>query len=307
MTLACPKLWGMWAHNRGLCRSTLGADKVTSSRSSTSGCSTKKFNLSHLAFQTIPPSICIPILEHSHAKTKNMTSKEASVTQALLARAHSPSTADRIFADKIQHRAIFLRPTSPPPQVTARKARREARERKAKERKKALKPKPLSAKQRRKLGLYDVPREGQKYATFLPLHNLWLGYVREILGTEVYTGGQGAAAKLSAADFHGAQIEVVRSGCVGRVGIKGIVIKDTWFVFDIITPKNKIKTVPKEGTMFRVEVPPAEQPMAGENEGKSHQPPPAKDLVFEILGDQLSVRSADRANKKFKQHFLRNI
>lgn len=235
-----------------------------------------------------------------------MASKDPPVTQALLSRAHSPATAERIYADKIQHRSIFLRPTSPPPQVTAKQARRKERERKAKDRKKALKPKPLSAKNRRKLGLYDVPRDNQKYATFIPLHNLWLGYVREILGNEVYSGGQGAAAKLTAADFHGAQIEVVRSACVGRVGIKGIVIKDTRFVFQVITPRNNIKTVPKEGTMFRVEIPPAKSPKNDENT-ESIAPPHVKNLVFEILGDQFTVRSADRANKKFKPHFLKNI
>lgn len=236
-----------------------------------------------------------------------MTSKQHPITQALLARAHSPSSAERIYTEKIQHRAIFLRPTSPPPQVTARQARRKERERKAKARKKALKPKPLSAKQRRKLGLYDVPRDGQKYATFLPLHNLWLGYVREILGSEVYTGGQAAAAKLSAADFHGAQVEVVRSGCVGRVGIKGIVIKDTRFVFEIITPRNKIKTVPKEGTIFKVAISPAELAAAvGKEEGQAHHIP-AKDLAFEILGDQIKLKAADRASKKFKQHFWKSI
>lgn len=235
-----------------------------------------------------------------------MASKGAAVTQSLLSRAHSPPTAERIYSEKIQHRSIFLRPTSPPPQVTARQARRKERERKAKDRKKALKPKPLSAKQRRKLGLHDIPREGQKYATFVPLHNLWLGYVREILGSEVYTGGQGAAAKLSAADFHGAEVEVVRSGCVGRVGIKGIVVKDTRFVFEIITPKNKIKTVPKEDTMFRVEISPPESTTPQEIEDKDAQPSP-KNLVVEILGDQFNLRSADRANKKFKLHFLKNV
>lgn len=237
-----------------------------------------------------------------------MTSKQPPITQALLARAHSPSSAERIYAEKIQHRPIFLRPTSPPPQTTARQARRRERERKAKERKRALKPKPLSAKQRRTLGLYDVPRDGQKYATFLPLHNLWLGYVREILGSEVYTGGQAAAAKLSAADFHGARVEVVRSGCVGRVGIKGVVIKETRFVFEIVTPANKIKTVPKEGTIFRVEVPPAKPSAAGEiEEGQAGHVPATKSLVFEILGDQIKLKAADRASKKFKQHFLKSI
>lgn len=235
-----------------------------------------------------------------------MASKEPPVTQSLLLRAHSPPTAERIYADKIQHRPIFLRPTSPPPQVTAKQARRKERERKAKDRKNALKPKPLSAKQRRKLGLHDIPREGQKYATFVPLHNLWLGYVREILGSEVYSGGQGAAAKLSAADFHGAEIEVVRSGCVGRVGIKGIVVKDTRFVFEVITVKNKIKTVPKECTIFRVEIPPSESTRAKDTGETGTQPGP-KNLVIEILGDQFNLRSADRSNKKFKPHFLKNV
>lgn len=235
-----------------------------------------------------------------------MASKGPSVTQSLLARAHSPSTAERIYGDKIQHRPIFLRPTSPPPQVTARQARRKERERKLKDRKKALKPKPLSAKQCRQLGLHDIPRDGQKYATFVPLHNLWLGYVREILGSEVYTGGQGAAAKLSAADFHGAEIEVVRSGCVGRVGIKGIVIKDTRFTFEVITAKNKIKTVPKEGTMFRVEIPPPDG-TTPQVAPETNAPPAAKNLVIEILGDQFNLRSVDRANRKFKPHFLKNV
>lgn len=238
-----------------------------------------------------------------------MTSRDQPVTQALLARAHSPTSAERIYTDKIQHRPLFLRPTSPPPQVTARQARRRERERKSKDCKKALKPRPLSASQRRKLGLHDVPRHGQKYATYLPLHDLWLGYAREILGSEVYTGGQGAGAKLSAADMHGAEVEVVRSGCVGRVGIKGIIIKDARFVFDVITPKNKVKVVPKEGTLFRVEIPPAGEPEGdvGESKEEGEKAPPRKSLVFEIHGDQFTARAADRANKKFKTHFLKTI
>ncbi|KAG8160871.1 hypothetical protein KVR01_009135 [Diaporthe batatas] len=251
----------------------------------------------------------VPTL-HPHTTSHNMTSKSQAVTQALLARAHSPTTAERIYSDKIQHRPLFLRPTSPPPQATARQARRKERERKAKERKKALKPKPLSATQRRKLRLYDVPRHGQKYATFLPLHHLWLGYVTELLGNEVYTGGQGAASKLSSADMHGAEVEVVRSGCVGRVGIKGIVIKDARFVFEVVTPKNKVKLVPKEGTLFRVEIPPPPPTTTGAEPTEAaggEQATSTKSLVFEIHGDQFSVPSAERANRKFKPHFLTNV
>jgi ribonuclease P protein subunit POP4 len=238
-----------------------------------------------------------------------MTSKDQFVTQTLLARAHSPDSASRIFAEKIQHRPLLLKASSPPPS-NARDARRRAREKQATQRAKALKPKPLSARQRRRLGLYEVPKAGQKYAIFEPLHQLWLGYIREVLGNGIYTGGQDVAAKLSSADFHGAEVDVVRSACVSRVGIKGIVIKDGKFVFEIITRKNQVKVVPKEGTIFRLEVP------VGDRRGREPAPdgqasgepvPAGSQIVFELHGDQFMQRSADRANKKFKSHFLKNL
>ncbi|KAI1653529.1 RNase P/MRP, p29 subunit [Daldinia decipiens] len=233
------------------------------------------------------------------ASNNTNNSNNQSLTHELLSRAHSPDSVTRIYSDKIQHRPLFLKPTSPPPS-NARDARRRTRVEKQK-RLKALKSKPLSARQRRKLGLYDVPKSGQKYAVFEPLNQLWLGYIREVLGSELYTGGQGAAAKLSAADFHGAKVEVSRSNCPSRVGIQGIVIKDARFVFEIITAKDQIKTVPKEGTMFRVSVPPLQQ------EHTIASASDRKPFTFEIHGDQFQYRSADRANKKFKPHFLEKL
>ncbi|KAK3389835.1 putative rRNA and tRNA processing protein [Podospora didyma] len=238
--------------------------------------------------------------------------KEQSIAAALLARAHTPDEANRILTDKVQQRPLFLAPSSPPPS-DARQARHREREKKKQNRKKAVKPKPLSATQRRKLGLYDVPRAGQKYALFEPLHNLWLGYIREILGSEIYTGGEGAAAKLASADFHGAEVEVVRSGCVSRVGLKGIVIKDSKFAFEIVTKKNNLKLVPKEGTIFRLTVPVSKTGEGHEvgtgSEGAKENPetdqPPS--MVFEIHGDQFQFRSADRANKKFRSHFSKKL
>ncbi|KAI0910862.1 RNase P/MRP, p29 subunit [Ustulina deusta] len=216
-----------------------------------------------------------------------------SLTLDLLRRAHSPDSANRIYSDKIQHRPLFLKPNSPPPS-TARDTRRAARREKEK-RAKALKPKPLSARERRKLQLYRLPEEGRSYSIFAPLHSLWVGYVREILGSDLYNGGQGAAAKLSVADFHGAEVEVSRSRCPSRVGVRGIVVKDSRFTFEIITRQNQIKTLPKEGTMFRVHVP---APDAA---------PDQKPFCFEIHGDQFQHRSSDRANKKFKNHFLKKL
>lgn len=231
------------------------------------------------------------------------------IAAVLLARAHDTDEANRIFTEKIQQRPLFLTPSSPPPS-DARAARRRAQEKKKQQRKKALKPKPLSATQRRKLGLYDVPREGQKYALFEPLHRLWLGYVREVLGAEVYTGGEGAAAKLASADFHGAGVAVVRSGCVSRVGIEGIVVKDSKFAFEIVTRKNRLKLVPKEGTVFRFEVPvpvstgstPGGGALAERQEEQA-----SNNMVFEIHGEQFQFRSADRASRKFRSHFSKKL
>ena len=61
------------------------------------------------------------------------------------------------------------------------------------------------------------------------------------------------AGRLCSADFHGAEVEVVRSRCVGRVGLKGIVLKDTKFTFEIITSADIIKSMWSEvdGTRHR--------------------------------------------------------
>ncbi|KAL2761090.1 hypothetical protein ACRALDRAFT_205080 [Sodiomyces alcalophilus JCM 7366] len=266
---------------------------------------------------------------HHHITTTtvplpNMAQPPSTLTKSLLARAHSPDSASRIFDDKIQYRSFYLRPSSPPPH-DAREARRKARKERSLARSKQ-KPAPLSARARRRLGLYDLPRDRQRYALYEPLLGLWRGYIRELLGNELYTGGQAAAAKLSAAEMHGAEVEVVRSSCPSRVGIRGIVVKDARFVFEIVTPRDHIKIVPKEGTMFRVELPLEDPPEShGEKQQKGQPGPETQDqamsgtamagedataarprkFAFEILGDQFLHRGADRANKKFKTHFLK--
>lgn len=231
------------------------------------------------------------------------TSTPQPATQALLARAHSPDNASRIFTEKIQYRPLLLRPSSPPP-PTARDARRKARD--SSKLRKKQKPAPLPARERRRLGLYDLPRGQARYALFEPLNGLWLGYIREVLGNDVYRGGPDAAQKLTSADFHGAEVEVSRSGCVSRVGVRGIVIKDTRFVFEVITRRNRVKTIPKEGTVFRVIIP-IQKTKTMEAEKEGEEGGATEDFVFEIHGDQFLYRAADRASKKFKSHVLKGL
>lgn len=172
--------------------------------------------------------------------------QETPLAQQLLHRALPPSDADQYHEERVVKRPLFLRPTSPEP--TARAIRRRAlneKKEKAKKRK-ALKPRPLSAAKKRALGLLEIPKEQAKWDIYVPLHNLWLGYMREILGV-----GQGKAPYanpissgpiLASADMHGAMLEVVRSRCVSRVGLKGIVVRDSRFVFEVVTKGDALKS-----------------------------------------------------------------
>lgn len=220
--------------------------------------------------------------------------------QQLLARAHPAPVAEELYTERIAKRPLHVRATSPVPSgratrrqaLTARRAKTRARS--------ALKPRPLSAASKRSLGLLEIPKEQQKYTIYEGLHKLWSGYMAEILGLEAgkaHVTANSAGQLLASADMHGAIISVVRSRCVSRVGLEGIVIRDTKFTFEVITKKNKVLAVPKEHTMFRFEVP------VPTNEGEE----PKKPLLFEIMGEQFQTKGTDRANKKFRMHYQRDI
>ncbi len=182
-----------------------------------------------------------------------MSDPQPNISRDLLGRGHSPVSASRIFKEKVLDKPLFLRPTEPEP-LDARSQRQRERAHELARRRKSQKPKPLTARQKRALGIYEVPREQQKYAIYKPLHAMWCSYMREILGLDkaegengsrpsaAYITPQGAGPKIASADFHGAEIEIVRSRCVSRVGLRGIVVKDTKFVFEIITPTNQMKS-----------------------------------------------------------------
>lgn len=185
---------------------------------------------------------------------KNINDSSNHIAHKLLSRCHSPETADRLFKERVVERPLLLRPTEA---TDARTERRQKREEKvAAQRRKSKKPKPLSAKEKRALCVYDIPKENQRYAIYEPLHEMWCNYMREVLGikTESNTVAdpskgqrfhvtvQAAGPRIVGADFHGAVVEVARSRCVSRVGLKGIVVKDTKFTFEIITPTNKLKS-----------------------------------------------------------------
>ncbi|RDW70928.1 RNase P/RNase MRP complex subunit [Aspergillus mulundensis] len=257
-------------------------------------------------------------------------SSKTHIAQALLARAHSPDTAETLFTERIKQKPLYLRPTSPTP-ADNRSRRRLHRLRKKEYFIRHQKPKPLSAREKRESGVYKLLKEECKYEIFKGLNQMWVAYMLEIL--DLGPGGGGwrvqqqqqqqqekrqengqekprklvsalaHGSKLVSADFHGAEMEVVRSRCPGRVGLKGIVVRDTKFTFVVVTEKDEMKTIPKEQTVFRFCVPlpdtkgAAEKP-SSEEDGEGDEE--SRNLVFELHGSQFQNRPVDRANKKFK-------
>ncbi|MCJ1351207.1 MAG: hypothetical protein MMC33_001190 [Icmadophila ericetorum] len=236
--------------------------------------------------------------------------------QILLSRAHPAPLAEAIFTEKVLHKPLRLAPTAfDHASKDARAQRRIFRLQKREHILRRKKPKPLSAKEKRVQGVYDIPKEARKYVIYGRLHELWLEYIWEILGIkkntgkgeDVYVSAQGGGAVLAGADFHGAEVEVVRCACVGRVGTRGIVVKETKFTFEIVTRKDELKVVPKGKTVFRFEVPlptPEGKEVVQMENGVSESRPTRKALVFELHGSQFEARPTDRATKKFKQRTL---
>ncbi|KAL2070607.1 hypothetical protein VTL71DRAFT_13633 [Oculimacula yallundae] len=236
------------------------------------------------------------------------------VGRSLLGRAFSPDTAGRIFLEKVKTRPLHLKPTEP---STAQQKRRAAR--KAKDsRKKKQKPAPLSARQKRALCLYDIPKSQQKYAIYEPLYMMWIGYIQELLWEDgiMRQVTPSMATKLCSADFHGAELEVVRSRCVSRVGVKGIVVRDSRYVFEVVTKEDGVKILPKEHTIFRFAIPRPKKEdreavegavIEAQTGGEKTESEIAKDVIFELHGDQFEYRAADRANRKFKSHYLPDL
>ncbi|KAJ2486089.1 RNase P/RNase MRP complex subunit [Coemansia sp. RSA 2050] len=136
----------------------------------------------------------------------------------------------------------------------------------------------ITAKERRALRIYEIPREAQKHACFVPLHRLWTQYIAGVIGDKT---GEQMLGRLMRADMHGAQLTVARAKCPNYVGVSGIVAQETKNVFRVITKDDKLATVPKAHCVFALELP----------------SPSTRCLVY---GSQFAFRPSDRASKKFK-------
>ncbi|CAH1269287.1 POP4 [Branchiostoma lanceolatum] len=143
----------------------------------------------------------------------------------------------------------------------------------------AKKKTTLNSKEKKAKKVYDIPPEHQKYPLYIPLHNLWLQYIKDLLQVTPTSNLTMLQKKMLKADLHGALVTVCKSRCPSYVGLTGIILQERKHVFKIITKDDKLKTVPKANSVFSVEF-----------EG----------LRAKIYGNHFCLRSARRANKKFK-------
>lgn len=117
---------------------------------------------------------------------------------------------------------------------------------------KAKKRKRLTCKEKHKLKLFKLDKDDQEYELYLPLHQLWQDYARDLLQIDKLNAKNQVAAanKLLKADYHGAEITVIASRCPSLIGHKGIVVMETKQTFQIIKSDNTLKILPKKGTNF---------------------------------------------------------
>uniref|UniRef100_A0A4W5Q9Q6 Ribonuclease P protein subunit p29 n=1 Tax=Hucho hucho TaxID=62062 RepID=A0A4W5Q9Q6_9TELE len=149
-----------------------------------------------------------------------------------------------------------------------------------KKKEKKKRAKGLNAKQRREMKVFQLKPEHQKYDLFLPLHELWKQYIRDLCnGLKPESNPQSIQQRLLKADFHGAILTVARSKCPSYVGTTGILVQEMKHVFKIITKEDKLKVIPKRNSVFAVEI---------------------DGFVSHIYGSKFELRSSERSAKKFK-------
>ncbi|XP_023226033.1 ribonuclease P protein subunit p29-like isoform X1 [Centruroides sculpturatus] len=147
-----------------------------------------------------------------------------------------------------------------------------------KKKEKIIKKKSYIAEKIRKIKL----DKKTQFSSFVPLHELWKQYMDDILPDNILSLQNNSAELLhllQKADYHGCYLVVAASKCSPYVGCKGIVIMETKNTFRIVTPKNIVKTIPKNNTTFAFEL---------------------KGKIFKIYGSHFRHLPGERCRAKFK-------
>ncbi|KAH9964712.1 hypothetical protein BGW80DRAFT_1347419 [Lactifluus volemus] len=262
--------------------------------------------------------------------------------QLTLSNNRSRARAQALYDERVRRRQLVL---------TNRKLHQHQHQhqRRRKENKKETKIREkMGRREAAEKGLWRLRKEEARWDLFVKLHRLWIGYMSELLALSprpsssspprrpresavegdvapMVTGMPQAAgmhAKLVKADFHGSIMTVRRSKNAALVGASGIVVQETENTFKVVTRENKLKVLPKQGSVFTFAVPlynsepsvaaaGSSSPVGGANSGstggsnssrsdKAETVLDGPHIEFELYGNQFCFRAADRAGRKFK-------
>jgi len=144
--------------------------------------------------------------------------------------------------------------------------------------KKQPKKKPLTNFVRKTKALTNTKE--LKYAQFEPLYALWCDYFNDVIGEKADAH---LDERLLRADYHGALLMVIAADNSTQIGIRGFVVRETRYMFQLITPNDRFLTIPKAGSTFQFV-------LAGR--------------VFTLFGNAFLNPSAGRSQKKIKAQNL---
>jgi len=154
--------------------------------------------------------------------------------------------------------------------------------------------KPLTAKEKRSLGLYRLPKKGLKYSSFEALNSMWNGYMKELLDLESLESGGWSPnlneetrqlqlqMRVCRAELSGALLSVASASCPSHVGVTGIVVLESKNTLQIISQDNKLRLIPKLGSSFSFDF-----------EG----------YKFTFPGSSIHSKPAERITKKLKNKY----
>lgn len=159
----------------------------------------------------------------------------------------------------------------------------------------------LTANERRKLGLNRLPKRGGglEFNHFHEVHDLWLDYMRKVIGFSAsdrpptpkeesssasssymtILADEQLQMRVSRADYHGAFVKVTRAANTKLVGLEGYVAMETRNTFQILSKDSVLKIIPKTGSAFTFCV---------------------DQFVFTVEASNMCIKPSERAVKKWK-------
>ncbi|CAI5509874.1 unnamed protein product [Closterium sp. Naga37s-1] len=117
--------------------------------------------------------------------------------------------------------------------------------------------------------------------------------------TSPASASESMCAWVAAMDLHGAMLTVTRAASTGHVGVAGMVLAESTSAFHLLTKDDRLKVIPKQGTEFRLHLPPLLLQSAAPRQAAGAPPPQASQRVVTLQGGLMRTRPRMRYGDAF--------